>query len=89
VCSGAWDPTSKNSDYEFWIPTNYKGDKCVFGRKIKYVRRKREAECFNPEEYDKKLFVDQCECTEEDWECDFGFYRSPVNDSCIPLNKTF
>ena len=24
VCSGQWDPTMPESDYEFWSPTNYK-----------------------------------------------------------------
>lgn len=29
---------------------NFVGDKCLFGKKIKYLRRKRDAKCFNPEE---------------------------------------
>ena len=65
----------KNSDYEYWYPTNYHGDKCLFGRKVKYVRRKRESKCFNPELYEKQFFIESCPCTDEDWECDMGFYR--------------
>src|SRR5690606_4756233 len=86
---GAWAPGSPDSDYEFWTPTNYKGDKCVFGRKARYIRRKREAACFNSQEYDKKIFVEPCECTEDDWECDIGFYRKNDDGQCVPMNKTY
>ncbi len=37
------------SDYEFWTPMNYVGDKCLFGKSVKYLRRKRKSKCFNPE----------------------------------------
>lgn len=26
VCSGSWEPGTKESDYEFWIPTDRNGD---------------------------------------------------------------
>jgi hypothetical protein len=54
VCSGIWDPTMPESDYEFWIPRNYENGKCVFGRKMKFIRRKRDASCFNQEETDRR-----------------------------------
>lgn len=31
TCSGIWDPTAPESDYEFWIPKNYEDGKCFFG----------------------------------------------------------
>jgi hypothetical protein len=43
TCYGAWDPTMPESDFELWTPVNFEKDKCVFGKKIKYIRRKREA----------------------------------------------
>ena len=52
------------------------------GASIKYIRRfilyltlyrKREAACMNPEEYDSVADVTSCECTEEDYECIYGF----------------
>ncbi|CAD8167582.1 unnamed protein product [Paramecium pentaurelia] len=89
VCSGAWDPTMPESDYEFWIPKNFESGKCLFGRKIKYIRRKREAKCFNQEEIDKKFFIETCPCIEDDWECDFGFYRKIEGGPCVPIADKF
>jgi len=89
ICSGNWEPNAPDSDYEYWIPTNYKGDKCVFGQKIKYIRRKRESKCFNPQEFDKKLITESCPCTEEDWECDYGFERKQENGPCVPMNSEY
>jgi len=40
------------------------------------VRRKRDAQCFNSEEWDRWYYFEVCECTEEDWECDYGFSRT-------------
>lgn len=85
MCSGSWDPTMPESDYEFWIPKNFENGKCLFGRKMKYIRRKREATCFNQEEMDKKFYVDSCPCVNDDWECDFGFYRRMEGGPCIPI----
>lgn len=31
-CQGEDSPGSEDSDYEYWVPTNYRGDRCVFGR---------------------------------------------------------
>ena len=42
------------SDYEYWTPKNFNGDKCLFGKKLKYLRRKREAQCFNPEDVERE-----------------------------------
>jgi len=46
-CVGSEHPDRPNSDYEEWIPTNFQGEQCVFGKKYKYVRRKPTAKCFN------------------------------------------
>ena len=31
-----------------------------------------------------KEFIEKCKCTEEDWECDFGYYRKLEGSECIP-----
>lgn len=46
-CLGSEHPDRPSSDYETWIPTNFQGEQCVFGKKFKYVRRKPEAKCYN------------------------------------------
>ena len=53
VCSGQWDPTMPESDYEYWIPVNSQGQKCLLGKRVKYLRRKREAKCFNPDDVER------------------------------------
>ncbi|KAL4495635.1 hypothetical protein ABPG72_014104 [Tetrahymena utriculariae] len=88
-CVGAEHPNRPNSDYEIWIPTNFKGDKCIFGRKVKYVRRKPDAKCFNAITTDQKTVIEECPCTQEDWECDFGFYRKENELECIPMNDHY
>lgn len=89
VCSGIWNIGDQDSDYEYWIPTNFEGDKCLFGRKMKYVRRKRTSKCFNSQEFDQKYFLDICPCTKEDWECDFGFIREHDDGDCIAISNNF
>lgn len=89
VCSGLWNPGAEESDYEMWIPGSHDQMKCLFGKRVKYVRRKREADCFNGEDYEKKNIIDFCACSEEDWECDFGFYRKAETNECIPISAEF
>ena len=89
VCSGLWNPGAEDSDYEIWIPGSHDQSKCLFGKRVKYVRRKREADCFNGEDYEKKNIVDFCPCSEEDWECDFGFYRKIETNECLPISSEF
>jgi hypothetical protein len=89
VCTGAWQPGTEESDFELWLPTSTNQSRCVMGKRVKYIRRKRNARCFNGEEFDKRQIVDFCECTEADWECDYGYYRPNSYSACIPINKDF
>ena len=43
----------------------------------------------NPEEYDSVADVTPCPCTEEDWECIYGFYRDDKTGKCAPLADRF
>jgi hypothetical protein len=81
-CKGTENPDSQSSDYETWTPNDYRhGDAhCLLGKRIKYDRRKQLAECFNGEQYDRKVITTTCECSEEDYECDYGF-RRPTSDA--------
>ncbi|CAD8113365.1 unnamed protein product [Paramecium primaurelia] len=89
ICSGIWDPLDPDSDYEFWIPKNYENGKCLFGQKFRHTRRKRDAKCFNQQSYDKLQYIDSCECTIEDWECDYGFYHKIDGGPCVPIASLF
>lgn len=69
-------PNDNSSDYETWSPNGPIVDSCLMGHEITYIRRKREAECFNREEWDRWYSYKNCVCTEEDWECDIGYERT-------------
>ena len=54
------------------------------GQQITYVRRKREAECYNGEELERKILRSYCQCTEMDYECDYGFAKDANNNNvCV------
>eukprot|EP01017_Pseudomicrothorax_dubius_P033038 TRINITY_DN4383_c0_g1_i5.p1 TRINITY_DN4383_c0_g1~~TRINITY_DN4383_c0_g1_i5.p1 ORF type:complete len:268 (+),score=51.92 TRINITY_DN4383_c0_g1_i5:110-913(+) len=80
TCLGNDDPGVANSDYEIWSPRG--PEECLLGHKISYVRRKRDSECFNPEEWDRPQRISFCACKEEDWECDSGFIRRSEGGPC-------
>ena len=56
------------------------------GKRIEIVRRKREAECYNGENFDRQFFVKNCECTAKDFECDVGYFRNE-NNVCNPIDS--
>lgn len=94
-CKNPDIPDTPDSDYETWCP----GDKltsngldsnnnsCLLGRKTIYVRRKRDSACYNGVDYERKTVIQNCECTDSDYECDEGFQRPNISDRCVPINK--
>jgi len=83
-CQGHDAPDSKDSDYETWTPSDGRtGGKCLMGHKIAYTRRKREAQCYIPEAHERMVFLENCTCTEEDFECDYGFTRKVEGGPCV------
>jgi len=52
------------------------------------LRRKRSARCWNDENEDYGFHFEACPCTEEDWECDFGFHRD-VDTTCQPIDSKY
>ena len=89
VCTGEWDPTMPESDYEYWTPMNYQENKCLLGKRTKYLRRKRDVKCFNPDTVERVAVIEKCQCTEEDFECDFGYFRKVEGGDCVPLTTKF
>ena len=58
-----------SDDYEEWTPNDGRIDeKCVLGRTMVYVRRKRDAQCYNPNETEHLKSTTNCVCEKEDWE---------------------
>ena len=87
-CVGHDKPDTVDSDYETWSPNGKITPHCLLGRKTEYVRRKRDRACFNSEEYERWSIVNACECTEENWECDYGYARDG-SGPCLPTNEKF
>eukprot|EP00826_Nyctotherus_ovalis_P055705 TRINITY_DN7426_c0_g1_i11.p1 TRINITY_DN7426_c0_g1~~TRINITY_DN7426_c0_g1_i11.p1 ORF type:complete len:806 (-),score=246.22 TRINITY_DN7426_c0_g1_i11:25-2442(-) len=84
-CVGETNPGAADSDFELWTPYGGKGRDCLLGRRIAYTRRKQDSECYNGRDVEFPVTIENCECTEADYECDFGFYRKELDSSspCI------
>lgn len=71
---------AENADYEYWAPQHPGSkDKCLFGHEVMYLRRKpKVADCFIGAAPLGKGYkkVRTCECTREDFECDYNFELS-------------
>jgi hypothetical protein len=76
---GMHQDTCEDSDLEKWYARNdEKGEaSCLMGHKQFYNRRKKDAKCFMRQEFkDPVPQKEQCECTDQDFECDFNFVRN-------------
>ncbi|GFO47823.1 vps10 domain-containing receptor sorcs2 [Plakobranchus ocellatus] len=75
----------EDDDYEFWSPKDYNMDDsssdCVLGKIVQYKRQKSDAICYNDKTLAAHIVNDTvCECTREDYECDFGYEKA--GDAC-------
>lgn len=90
ACQGVTSPDTNSSDYETWSPYDGRhGDKCFLGKKITYVRRKRDRQCYNGEEKEAILYQENCPCSEMDFECDFGYKRTESGQCEHVKDETF
>ena len=88
-CRNPDSPDTQGSDYEKWTPNDGRaGHDCLLGRKIIYVRRKQEVQCFNGLQFERKTIVENCPCTEEDFECDVGYTRIGGDQICTKINPS-
>jgi hypothetical protein len=85
-CRNPDTPDTPQSDYETWTPNDGRlGHNCLLGAKTIYIRRKQNVQCFNGD-FEKRIFVEKCKCTQEDYECDVGFHRVSPTDPCTEIN---
>lgn len=93
ICKGEDRPGTPNSDFEYWTPYDGRqGQDCLLGRTLTYIRKKKDRECFTRTEFSYPINIRNCECTEEDYECDFGFVRNELlgDYTCVPkINVTY
>ncbi|KAF5021840.1 hypothetical protein F66182_6133 [Fusarium sp. NRRL 66182] len=75
--------TCENKDMESWYArVDDKGEPtCIMGHKQTYNRRKKSADCFLKKNFqDPEPVIENCECTDADFECDYNFRRDPEDN---------
>lgn len=73
-----------SKDFEKWYARVDKDGEpdCLMGRKEFYTRRKADTDCFIQSNFeDPEPEFEVCECTDEDFECDFNFIKE--GDTCV------
>ncbi|CAG5130317.1 unnamed protein product, partial [Candidula unifasciata] len=78
----------KEDDYIKWIPHTSLNTKpgfegCLLGRKETFKLIKKDSWCRNGYYKNMDVLTDNCKCTEEDYECDYGFYRPDNSVKCV------
>ncbi|KAJ0055861.1 hypothetical protein NL108_013982, partial [Boleophthalmus pectinirostris] len=63
-------------DYESWQLTDLHGEKCIMGQERSFRKRKETSFCIKGKSYTSALSTKPCQCTERDFNCDYGFERS-------------
>jgi len=58
------------------------------GMKI-YFWYKTNNDCYNVQKFRRKMIDSQgfCDCTEDDYECSFGYYRVTPESECSSIDK--
>ncbi|XP_028857496.1 VPS10 domain-containing receptor SorCS2 isoform X5 [Denticeps clupeoides] len=64
------------ADYDSWKLTDLQGEKCIMGQERSYRKRKESALCIKGKSYTSALMSKPCQCTEKDFNCDYGFERA-------------
>ncbi|GAB6018639.1 hypothetical protein CHUAL_000319 [Chamberlinius hualienensis] len=65
----------KKEDFKPWSPIvdPIMSRTCLLGRRETYERRIPHANCYNGEDYERVISVENCPCQRSDFECDIGF----------------
>ncbi|KAH8091728.1 Oligoxyloglucan reducing end-specific cellobiohydrolase [Cristinia sonorae] len=79
---------SAQDDFELWSPSEERTERCLFGRRTLYHRRKRDANCVVGEQKKQEdKIIEHCVCTDVDFECEFN-YRRDLDGKCVLVNGT-
>ena len=87
LCRLPDSPDTEYSDFETWRPRGGEANECFLGHKISIVRRKRTSKCIQSEKFEPKIIQNNCDCTEDDYQCDVGYHRNEPGDPCTPIKK--
>jgi hypothetical protein len=75
-------------DYEEWTTRDADGQNCVLGHSTVYRRRKRESQCYNDVALEHVSSRTNCNCTDDDYECDFNFEKTQLSGKCVRVADT-
>lgn len=78
-CEGS---ESATGDFEQWEPRGSFQSACILGHEVKYTRRKQDVACMTGKLHQRKAFIRDCQCQEEDFECDIDYHRPHQNGAC-------
>ena len=70
ICKVPEENDKENDDYYLWAPQHpLQENDCVFGRKIKYLRKRVQRDCWNGPKLDRQHGeITNCTCTKRDFE---------------------
>ncbi|KAM9390744.1 VPS10 domain-containing receptor SorCS2-like, partial [Salvelinus alpinus] len=63
-------------DYDSWKLTDLQGEECIMGQERSFRKRKDTAFCIKGRSYTSALTTKPCQCSEKDFNCDYGFERA-------------
>lgn len=64
------------ADYDAWKLTDQQGEQCIMGQERTFRKRKDTSLCIKGRSYTSALTSKACQCTEKDFNCDYGFERA-------------
>ncbi|KAL4245130.1 Vacuolar protein sorting/targeting protein 10 [Abortiporus biennis] len=79
---------SEQDDFELWSPSEERTERCLFGRRTLYHRRRRNANCIVGEQSRQSdKLVENCACSDVDFECEFNHERN-AEGKCAVVEGT-
>ncbi|GCC29488.1 hypothetical protein chiPu_0007930 [Chiloscyllium punctatum] len=76
-----------DDDYIQWLAhssnVNDPNDGCILGYKEKFRRLRKSSLCRNGHDYIVNKQPNVCQCTLDDYLCDFGYYREENSSECV------
>ncbi|KXN90322.1 Vacuolar protein sorting/targeting protein 10 [Leucoagaricus sp. SymC.cos] len=76
-----------NDDFELWGPSIEREELCLFGRRTLYHRRARNANCIVGNTKLEDKIVENCPCSNVDFECEFNHVRNAEGE-CVLVPGT-
>ncbi|XP_076022393.1 sortilin-like [Genypterus blacodes] len=76
-----------DNDYVQWLAHSNDmsdpKDGCILGYKEKFLRLRKDSVCWNGRNYRVNTQPTPCQCTFDDFLCDFGYYRKENSSECV------